>query len=414
MYFQPSFKPGSNSDGFRLSLRNRPQKSRKIAEHTESASVDTEEESDSSGSEDSIASLANPSVHETTQSALATVSKNAAEEYHVAGQRLDQALPKGNFPHASIPPPSSTTGTRSHRELRDLANLKPPLCLAQQSESINRSNRNNKSARIGLRQQHLAVLTTIMHKCLLEGDYFRAERAWGMLLRAEVNGHHMDIRHHGRWGIGAEILYQKGLRDLSPNWLGSSPGKTAEDGIFEGERSSSKAFEGVKDYYERLILQYPFRKSSPNTVSALNFYPSMFELWLHLTQEQEAALAKSHDARKDLSPNSGDNLDRELTDTASFSEPTTGQDGLVRNATLQQAELILSRLDELLLSPPYSDDVKLLRLREMIALWINDLSTMNAPKTESEDDDGDDESSENEDEPQELRPERGRRYWKVA
>ena len=51
------------------------------------------------------------------------------------------------------------------------------------------------------RLRHLSALTTVLHRCLGEGDIARAKRAFGMLTRAQD----VDIRRGGLWAVGAEI-----------------------------------------------------------------------------------------------------------------------------------------------------------------------------------------------------------------
>lgn len=133
--------------------------------------------------------LAKPSLH-----------PDLAHQYERAGQPYDQDPPGRDFPHRPIPDGRDAANHLSLAELKgELASLKPPLIHDADLQDGHSTT---------LKRHHLAVLTTIMHHCLLQGDYIRAGRAWGMILRTEVSGTRPNIQSHGLWGIGAEILLQ--------------------------------------------------------------------------------------------------------------------------------------------------------------------------------------------------------------
>lgn len=57
-------------------------------------------------------------------------------------------------------------------------------------------------------------------------------------------------------------------------------------------------------------------------------------------------------------------------------EPRSFEDSrllYLRELYLKRGAAIRSRLDELLISPPFSDDARLLNVRDMIAQWTDDL-----------------------------------------
>ena len=327
----------------------------------------------------------------------AAFSKDVAEEYRTAGQAFDEELPGGHFPHT---PCHSKADTLVEPDARarihaDLAALKPPLYIPRDA---------GLSSKLGLRKRHVAVVTSVMHRSLLEGDYIRAGRAWGVLLRAEMNGRHMDLRTHGRWGIGAEILLRRDAQLAQRGSTGEDSDDPDDSDPYSRKRPSDlfseDGFEKARDYYERLILQYPYRKQHPNAVNALDFYPAMFGLWIYSVQDrQKTALSRIH--------HSPGNSDRERTDedlytntppsspSSERSERSHPQMEEVRKSTLRQAEEIAIRLEELLLSPPYSDDSTLWSLRGMVALWVGDLSVTIPPPAEASN--GDAESRQPED-----------------
>jgi hypothetical protein len=223
-----------------------------------------------------------------------------------------------------------------------------------------------------LRRTHLDVLSTVMHRCLLEGDYDRAARAWGLILRTQVAGHPIDPRNHARWGIGAEVLLRR--RD----------GNHADG---EGdELFTAEGFELARDYYERFIVQYPDRKlSHPNAVDNRIFYPPLFSVWIR------SVVDKSKHARREL------DVERHRAtsaDAASDSDTTaTIDDVRARHEAIQTEELarareICERLDQLVVSPPFDKHVQLLLLRANVGLWLSDL-IVDVPKARNQDHDGD-------------------------
>ena len=227
----------------------------------------------------------------------------------------------------------------------------------------------------GPRLQHLAALSAILHRCLLQGDYLRASRAWALLLRSKVNGHPMDVRDQGRWGIGAEILLQKGLsqrRDLLSDGRGSPLREYDEMSTKDTKSKYIERLRPAQDYYERLIVQYPYRKRSKNAIGPLEFYPALFGLRMFSEQQIYADLLRSFQ---------GNNADDETDETSPVNGSTSPENRnfeflqitkLLESSVMRGKE-IANQLDELLSSPPYSDDSRLQNLRSMIDLWIEGL-----------------------------------------
>jgi len=255
-----------------------------------------------------------------------------------------------DFPHTSyisqrIPnrslPPSKLT--------RELANLKPPLHPASGGNSKD----GLESQQLGLKQQHLAVLTTIMHKSLMQGNYMRAGRAWGLLLRAEIKGRPMDLRSNGLWSLGAEILLQ------------------SDNQVKRGQKNhvdfTREGFDNAKAYYQRLILQYPWKKWHPDALSSLHFYPAMFALWVGFVYDQH------HEALEGLSQGSLTSSEEEVNSEDFEEEPANAKRQAIRNSTLRSAQEIAGRLDDTLMSFPYSDSASLWSLGGMMARWMSDL-----------------------------------------
>ena len=291
----------------------------------------------------------------------ANLSPGTLVQYKIAGQSYGENLPGHNFPHELR---GTTMGDYSDASSDDL----DAFGAAAPAVHSSLRGRGTAGSRTGLRRQHLAVLTAILYRCMLEGDYVRAGRAWGMLLRADLDGHSVDLRIDGIWGLGAEILMfrdlqlansqTRSLNDQRKHSIDESDSTELTAGHRAASLSSRDAFPIAKDYYERLILQYPFRKFASNTVSSLDFCPAMFGSWIYSVQEQERTRHKimreanglEHQRKRDEKIRAG-----------------------IREQSLEQISEINARLDELLVSPPYSDDAKLWRLRGMVTAWEADL-----------------------------------------
>lgn len=305
------------------------------------------------------------------------LTPDEAHQYRVAGLSVNKELPGGHFPHA--PPREDRPTIPTRRKILDsLASLSPPIYTPQSATKQG-----------GLRLQHLGVLTTTLHRCLLQRDYIRAGRAWGLLLREEFGGRPIDSRGGGRWGIGAEILLRQGrqMTDISS-------GLQEGDGPPHGARGVSrpcftkKGFEDAKDYYERLIIQHPYRKVAPDAISSLYFYPAMFGLWIYVVQEE------SNIAREDLDRCREDSSDDGLSevedmpagrDHAASKQRRQALVATMRETELEQAQHIAARMDDVTASPPYSDSHDLLELRGMVSLWIADLFVLCVPHQETDD-----------------------------
>ena len=232
---------------------------------------------------------------------------------------------------------------------RELASLNPPLHTAAGGDV----QRTVKSQQSGLRQQHLAVLTTIMHRSLMEGNYMRAGRAWGLLLRAEVKGRPIDLRSNGLWGLGAELLLQ-----------GDIQRKMASDNHMDFTR---EGFEKARSYYQRLILQYPWKRWHSDTLSSLHFYPAMFALWISSVYDRHREALEELPWRL-LTPSEYGIGPEDIEEESSAAKREA-----IRSSTFRSAQEIAERLDDILLCFPYSDSASLWRIGGMVARWMSDL-----------------------------------------
>ena len=244
----------------------------------------------------------------------AVLTPEERTQYRTAGQPFDQPPPPFPFPHA----PAKTD--RHEPQWTDATATAPPPAPT-------------------LHLQHLAVITAILHRCLAERDYTRASRALGLILRDSIGGHAIDVRNEGRWGIGAEILLKAGSqhdRVLVEDIANDASHQ-------QGPLFTREGFERAKRYYERLIIQYPYVKAHAMSVNALDFYQALFGLWIYIAHEEGKT------------------------------EPDSDPDSN-RLHELHQARQIADRMDACMSSVPFSDDLELIRLRGMVALWIADLA----------------------------------------
>ena len=198
-----------------------------------------------------------------------------------------------------------------------------------------------------------------------------------MLLRAETSGVAFDVRSGHRWGLGAETMLRAGYA-RAPNQQGRLARQSGFDNSFRSDLFDRSGLAGAQDYYERLILQYPYRRALPNTTSSINFYAAMFSLWIFMVSQQP------HNPATSSGDIEGEGLGRigpgpvlwhqiSLQSSTARADDTAGSLNDVDGLTRVHADEIADRLDEILVSPPFSEHPWFLRLRGMVALWILDL-----------------------------------------
>ncbi|KAH7384797.1 hypothetical protein BKA64DRAFT_681459 [Cadophora sp. MPI-SDFR-AT-0126] len=339
-------------------------------------------------------------------------------QYQLAGLELDQEPPdvKG-FPHKALPQ-SFGSRDKNGRGLgrRDVGDTD----IDEEDKETEEEKEEGMAERINrgpfLRNQHLSVLTTILHRCLGEGDIQRASRAWAMLLRTQISGKGIDIRSNGYWQIGAALLIRSQDRrkrysyDDEESDKEVGPNEEGEDDLgVERRWGSREGLELAKTYYERLILEFPYNRQFQRSVSALDFWPAMVgcEIYgVQIEQKKSLAKVKKQEEIDDEDDGSGDeSLDSDETEEEDSREDifTTNQRRKekvrrkraekrweerdeVRQTALAASEKIAAKLDEIMTTPPYLDSHNLLRLRGMLALYIGDLSVPAMPLAQNEDD----------------------------
>ncbi|KAI9367222.1 extracellular mutant protein 11-domain-containing protein [Aspergillus egyptiacus] len=307
--------------------------------------------------------------------ASAFLSPEEASQYRLAGLSFNEELPGGHFPHGPVKEKTRKVNNRG-AILKQLSSLSPPIYPPQSA-----AHQGN------IRLHHLSVLTTVLHRCLLDRDYIRAGRAWGLIIREHFGGNPIDVRTEDRWGIGAEILLRQDRQ------------KSDESGRFDGDLLhgddgssrllfTRKGFEDAKKYYETLIIQHPYQKTAPNAISALHFYPALFGLWIYVAQEESTA------ARRGLQERDSGSLRETWDDEDAGSEVDSQNGGWetyqrlaagIRANELTEAQKIAARMDEIISSPPYSDNPEILELRGMVSRWIADLFVSSLPAGKRDD-----------------------------
>lgn len=286
-----------------------------------------------------------------------------AAQLRVAGlwpgqeQEQEHKVPPFPFPHA--PAKTSTRQCGSRKIQKEIAG--PPSRLYAVNAPLAAVSTSRQSEPATLKSTHLSVLSAVMHRCLLERDYARAGRAWGMILRTEVSGGRpINVRNHGRWGIGAEILLHQRPTDGDLQHPNNQP----LDSIY-----SEAGFELAREYYDRLIVQYPHRRAPRNAADEKTFHPAMFSLWIAEVCE------KSKRARRTLQqePRSRSMSIDSVMGEDDNAAITPAQEDEIQAAELAHATEIASRLDQLIASPPFDKQASLLQIRGNVALWISDL-----------------------------------------
>ncbi|PPJ58515.1 hypothetical protein CBER1_07163 [Cercospora berteroae] len=276
------------------------------------------------------------------------------DPYYVAGWSREHPLPGGNFPHAAYTDPAVEKPSVED----ELARLNPPIYVPKK----------RPDDPIGsVRGRHLNNLTAILHKCMLNQDWSRASRAWGLILRTEIAGFAPDVRQHGRWMVGAELLMRRDQRlqplSTSVDEQGSETDRSTTSS--SAPVISDEGFQLAREYYERMCLQYPhIPRARHSSVNAYAIYPALFNIWLYEIQDRSQRarqrLADLHEAA-------------EFDDVESVRSDQPDQKRslrLIRLRELSEAGPLVKRLDDLFLNPPYDTSPELLELRGMISLWL--------------------------------------------
>ena len=331
-------------------------------------------EQDSSDDEDAASEVSPEPDRSRPLPSTAFHPVNRTDPYHIAGHSREDPLPLPPFPHAAVKEP------RKPRKPIDeeLAALNPPLYVPPATAE-------DKST--SLKRRHLDNITTILHRCMLKGDWARASRAWSLLLRTEISGRGIDVRRNGRWGIGAEILMRVGAQQHGRDGEDKVTGDVEDTSSRASDKPaqnnaelqfSERGFKLAREYYERLILQYPHTPYTQHSLNAMAIYPALFNIWIYDVQDRSQRARKRIDSSYSEPAGSGD-------DSMQSEDSNPDKNSITRQLRAQELEEVLpiaNRMDELLLSPPYDTSSSLLQLRGMVAMWISDLHAGLASVTE--------------------------------
>ena len=226
----------------------------------------------------------------------AVLNNDQRTQYRLAQLSFKKPLPKPPFPH------KDTTSAKARKQ-RSVASVSGTEMLGQ-----------------SLRIQHIAAMTALLHQCVQKRDWTRARRAFGLLLRTEISGQFIDIRAADLWGIGAEILFRQ-----HPD---------------AGKLYSRHGFETAKNYYEALVIRYPWHRSAPDSINSVDFYLAMFSLWIFVCQAEKG-----------------------------FDQEDDGLPHDTRTQELQEAADILSRLQKITAQAPFANNEHFNKLKTDVQLW---------------------------------------------
>ncbi|TKA65632.1 hypothetical protein B0A55_10558 [Friedmanniomyces simplex] len=338
--FDPVYRPPRGQHTFLA----RQQKADRKRKRKEGSLESSDEEGDTNVKSSPLPEEATPR----TASTAFNPPVNRTDPYHVAGHSRQDSLPPPPFPHAPLKTRESCVSVEE-----ELAALNPPLYVSKATALNDQSS---------LKRRHIDNLTTLLHTCMLRGDWQRASRAWGLLLRTEIGGRSVDVRQQGRWGIGAELLMR---RDAESTKLEPSIHKGDDEDVDVVSRFSDDGFKTAREYYERLILQYPYTPRTQYNVNALAFYPALFNIWIYEVQDRARRRRRKAGAER---PTSSEDSKHSNDVDATGSKTIAAQ-----RQELEEALPIAQRMDELLVSPPYDGSAVLLHLRGMVGLWLADL-----------------------------------------
>lgn len=184
----------------------------------------------------------------------------------------------------------------------------------------------------------VGALTTIIHALLGRNDVAGARRAFGLLVRARVyGGARLDLRRDRMWEVGTEILMRS-----------AGEGKKGE----------------LATYYAALAREYPFHRTHPGSVSAVEFWPAMFGVEMEGVWEGMVGGLEGREEEGD-GEGGGEEGDGDGR--------RTREEG-VRRVALEKMRGLAGRMDDVMDARPFSVDHEMLRLRAMMALYVSDLA----------------------------------------
>lgn len=355
-----------------IRARNRKRKAGEAITEDEGGDDDDENEDDQP-----TAAAASDGRLSRETTAFVSLTAHEHAQRRAAGLPPSEPLPAAPFPHHERPAGEKTVNI--FKQVRkELLDVQPPLPHLDPDTYSTRPFRTNKD-RTTLKEQHVSVLTTLLHTMLGRGDYVRAGRAWALLLRSGdmtrdmhvkqgIAG--MDLRTQERWGIGAELLMRRQPRSgkLASGADEQDEGEDTKGGFLY---YTPQGFALARRYYDRLIVQYPSGRGSQRRkgAQATTFYTAMFSAWIYEVnlKYKDHPMPSSPSSKQEYAP--------------SNSEYSGDEEPLEDSPQLTDVEAIVSRMDDIIESPPYDKNGELLVMRGMLGLWVLDLS----PRTRERD-----------------------------
>lgn len=322
--------------------------------------------------------------------------------------------------------------------------------------------------RAAAHKKHVGGLLQVIEKSLMEGKIATAKRAFALLVRSRIYGDKVDLRYGDYWKLGLDVLLREGEEEErrrerrrkkrkeqkdkggDGGLHGALEGSGEDDLVLEGQqhdenddddddddedeeeaeykfarRRAANVLAKVKAYYETLIKLHPYNRTRPNSVSALNFYPAMFQFELDdvrtehgqglerlerlrrlggsdgLDEEDDAEEHRDEEGHGHGHEN-GDSMDVDNNYDGdrhhhSTKRPSTRgvidhpKDRLRQHALSRLTEIALRMDKDVLLNLPFSKDYSLLSLRAEISLLMSDLLIPcllpTAPSSPSEEED---------------------------
>ncbi|KAF2763107.1 hypothetical protein EJ05DRAFT_26054 [Pseudovirgaria hyperparasitica] len=387
---------------FRASLYHKPSNDRK-QDTAEDDDTDDLDESRLDDDKDEHEDQQHRNTHTQRQSVSAPSSKKVLstleeEQYRTAGLHTNDEIPPAPFPHRPV---RKTAPRITDPYLqKQLAGLNPPIFVPGRASIADYARHNGEKLSTNLKSRHIGVLNAALHKCLSEGDYSRASRIWALLLRSTVNSRPFDIRRDENWRIGAEILLQLHPY-IDPFDEKYSHHQNAGEDDEEDEDNgkplfSEEGYRQARQYYERLIIQYPIAKVSydinARRVNALTFYPTMFSLWITQIVDNSKRMRYEFLRSTSISNESTpiEHSDSEISSSDSHSREMKREEKKkrefqrIKDSELADVRKLAERLDQLVFSPPTDRDVTLLYIRGMVHVWMGDLLLIEEPDSDAE------------------------------
>lgn len=302
-------------------------------------------------------------------------SANTLKQLRTAGLTDNDLLPATylpNFPHRSL----LRHNQRPDNDDEEVDDEEEE----EQQQDNDAAHRASRQAR-DTQTRDLALLTATVQRALAEGHIARAHRAFALVRRAELHGRVVDLRRHGLWSLGAEVLIRRG----------------EDDGEKEKKRRSRWGTAGnlpaLRAYLEELARLYPWNRLHPMSVSALDFYPVLFgcevyDAWAEYRIGVERAVREWDEGGFDgvgdddddgglppllLMPSDGEE-DGEKEAESRADRRLRDEKGVLARRALASVRDVVGRMDLLMEAAPYQGSVEMLRLRAMAALFVGDLA----------------------------------------